>query len=247
MIYCASTRKHGVAKTMSKTVEFRLPLEAIRAYCRQRPIKRLLLFGSALREDFTQESDIDLLVEYAPEADLDAYEIFRQQEDFSEIIGRPVDLGEPRSLKPYIRQEVIESAELIYDVNGIEPGRSKPMPKKPDRDRMRLLDMRDAAEKARRIATGRTRADLDSDDMLDLALVKAIEIIGEAANHVSEDTRALAPDIDWGKIIGMRNRLIHDYTNINLDVLWEVITYQLPPLITALNRLIEAKYGAQDE
>ncbi|MCY3914972.1 MAG: DUF86 domain-containing protein [Chloroflexi bacterium] len=121
------------------------------------------------------------------------------------------------------------------------------MPKKPDRDRMRLLDMRDAAEKARRIATGRTRADLDSDDMLDLALVKAIEIIGEAANHVSEDTRALAPDIDWGKIIGMRNRLIHDYTNINLDVLWEVITYQLPPLITALNRLIEAKYGAQDE
>ena len=132
----------GVANRMSETAEFRLPLEAIRAYCRQRPIKRLLLFGSALREDFHTlwDSDIDLLVEYAPEADLDAYEIFRQQEDFSEIIGRPVDLGEPHSLKPYIRQEVIESAELIYDVNGIEPrqeqarewhepGRSKPMPK----------------------------------------------------------------------------------------------------------------------
>jgi len=142
---------------MNEMAEFRLPLEAIRAYCRQRPIKRLLLFGSALREDFTQDSDIDLLVEYAPEAELDAYEIFRQQEDFSEIIGRPVDLGEPHSLKPYIRQEVIESAELIYDVNGIEPGRSKPMPKKPDRDRLRLLDLRDAAEDAIQFATGRAR------------------------------------------------------------------------------------------
>lgn len=237
----------GVANRMSKTVEFRLPLEAIRAYCRQRPIKRLLLFGSALREDFTQESDIDLLVEYAPEADLDAYEIFRQQEDFSEIIGRPVDLGEPHSLKPYIRQEVIESAELIYDVNGIEPGRSKPMPKKPDKDRLRLLDMRDAAEDAIQFATGRARADIENDRMLKSALVREVEVIGEAANHVSEATRALAPEIDWGKIIGMRNRLIHDYTNINLDVLWDVITYQLPPLISELNRLIEAKYGARNE
>ena len=232
---------------MSKTVEFRLPLEAIRAYCRQRPIKRLLLFGSALREDFTQESDIDLLVEYAPEADLDAYEIFRQQEDFSEIIGRPVDLGEPHSLKPYIRQEVIESAELIYDVNGIEPGRSKPMPKKPDRDRLRLLDMRDAAEDAISIAGGYSRAEIEKIRMLQLALVKAVEIIGEAANHVSEDTRALAPDIDWGDIVGMRNNLIHAYWKINYDALWDVITYQLPPLISELHRLIEAKYGAQDE
>ncbi|MCY3863863.1 MAG: DUF86 domain-containing protein [Chloroflexi bacterium] len=232
---------------MSKTVEFRLPLEAIRAYCRQRPIKRLLLFGSALREDFTQESDIDLLVEYAPEADLDAYEIFRQQEDFSEIIGRPVDLGEPHSLKPYIRQEVIESAELIYDVNGIEPGRSKPMPKKPDRDRLRLLDMRDAAEDAISIAGGYSRAEIEKIRMLQLALVKAVEIIGEAANHVSEDTRALAPDIDWGDIVGMRNNLVHAYWKINYDALWDVITYQLPPLISELHRLIEAKYGAQDE
>ena len=247
MVYCASMRKHGVAKTMSKTVEFRLPLEAIRAYCRQRPIKRLLLFGSALREDFTQESDIDLLVEYAPEADLDAYEIFRQQEDFSEIIGRPVDLGEPHSLKPYIRQEVIESAELIYDVNGIEPGRSKPMPKKPDRDRLRLLDMRDAAEDAISIAGGYSRAEIEKIRMQQLALVKAVEIIGEAANHVSEETKALAPDIDWGDIVGMRNNLVHAYWKINYDALWDVITYQLPPLISELHRLIEAKYGAQDE
>ena len=232
---------------MSETAEFRLPLEAIRAYCKQRPIKRLLLFGSALRDDFTPESDIDLLVEYAPEADINGLDIVRQQKDFSEMIGRPVDLGTPQTLSPYIRQEVIDSAEPLYDVDGIYPSRSKPMPKKPDKDRLRLLDMRDAAEKARRFATGRTRADMESDEMLDLALVKAIEIIGEAANHVSEETRALAPDIDWGDIVGMRNNLVHAYWKVNYDVLWEVITDRLPPLITELNRLIEAKYGARHE
>jgi len=188
-----------------------------------------------------------LLIEYAPEAEIDAYTIPQQQADFCELIGRPVDLGTPQSLSPYIREEVIESAEPLYDVDGIYPSRSKPMPKKPDKDRLRLLDMRDAAEKARRIATGRTRADLDSDEILDLALVKAVEIIGEAARHVSEETRALAPEIDWGKIVGMRNNLVHAYWKINYDELWNVITYRLPPLINELNSLIEAKYGARNE
>ena len=146
---------------MNETAKSQLPLEAIRAYCRERPIRRLLLFGSALREDFSPESDIDLLVEYAPEAKMGGFDIIRQQRDFSEMIGRPVDLGTPQTLSPYIRQEVIDSAEPIYDVDGITPSRSKPMPTKPDKDRLRLLDMRDAAEKARRFATGRTRADLD--------------------------------------------------------------------------------------
>ena len=232
---------------MNKTAEFRLPLEAIRAYCKQRPIKRLSLFGSALRDDFSSESDIDLLVEYAPEADISGYDILRQQKEFSELIGRPVDLGTPQSLSPYIRDEVIDSAEPIYDVAGIPEGRRKPMPKKPDKDRLRLLDMRDAAEDATDIASGYTRVDIEKIRMLQLALVKAVEVIGEAARHVSEETRALAPDIEWGDIVGMRNNLVHAYWKINYDALWDVITEKLPPLITELNRLIEAKYGAGNE
>ncbi len=232
---------------MSMTAKFQLPLEAIRAYCEQRPIKRLSLFGSALRTDFGPDSDIDMLIEYAPEAKIDAYAILRQQADLCNLIGRPVDLGTPQSLSPYIRDEVIESAEPLYDVDGIQPSRRKPMPKKPDKDRLRLLDMRDAAEKARRYAAGRTRADIEDDEILGSALVREVVVIGEAANHVSEETRALAPDIDWGDIVGMRNNLVHAYWKINYDVLWDVITYKLPPLITELNRLIEAKYGVGND
>ena len=163
------------------------------------------------------------------------------------MIGRPVDLGTPQTLSPYIRQEVIESAELLYDVDGIYPGRSKPMPKKPDKDRLRLLHMRDAAEKARRYAAGRARADIEDDEILESALVREVEVIGEAANHVSKESRALAPDIDWGDIVGMRNNLVHAYWKVNYDVLWDVITDRLPPLIIELERLIAAKYGAQND
>ena len=104
------------------------------------------------------------------------FDIIRQQREFSELIGRPVDLGTPQSLNPYIRQEVIESAQPIYDVDGIDPSRSKPMPKKPDKDRLRLLDMRDAAEKARRFAKRRTRAEIEDDEMLQSALVREVMV-----------------------------------------------------------------------
>ena len=232
---------------MSEKVRNWLPLEAIRAYCARQPIRRLSLFGSALRDDFGPDSDIDMLIEYAPEARIDNYAIFRQQADLCKLIGRPVDLGTPQSLSPYIRQEVIDSAEPLYDADGVYPSRSKPMPKKPDRDRLRLLHMRDAAAKARRIAAGRERADLQSDELLELALVKAVEVIGEAANHVSQDTRELAPDIDWGDIVSMRNNLVHAYWKVNYKALWDVVTEDLPPLIAELERLIEDKYGTQND
>ena len=124
-----------------------------------------------------------MLIEYAPEAEPGCLCNLSARSGLARVdrAGR----GPERAaalLKSYIRQEVIESAEPIYDVDGVYPSGSKPMPKKPDKDRLRLLDMRDAAEKARRIASGQRRADLENNEMLELALVKAVEIIGEAAN-----------------------------------------------------------------
>ena len=232
---------------MSKMAKLRLPLEAIRTYCNQRPIRRLSLFGSALREDLKPESDIDMLVEYVPEADISYFDIVQQQIDFSNMIGRPVDLLTPQSLSPYFRQEVIDSAEPLYDVGGIPNSRRLPVPDKPDKDRARLFHMLEAAEKACRIAGGHTRADIEKNEMLELALVKAVEIIGEAAGHVSAESRAQSPQIEWEKIVGMRNNLVHAYFRIDYDVLWQVITDKLPPLIINLKHLISAKYGAQND
>ncbi|MCY4062143.1 MAG: nucleotidyltransferase family protein [Chloroflexi bacterium] len=99
---------------MSETVTINLPLEKIRAYCETQPIRRLSVFGSAARNELTPESDIDLLVEYEPDAPVGYFSMARHMRQLSEIVGRPVDLCTRNGLKHYIRQEVDASARLIY-------------------------------------------------------------------------------------------------------------------------------------
>jgi uncharacterized protein with HEPN domain len=96
--------------------------------------------------------------------------------------------------------------------------------------------MLDAAHEAIEFAQGRARVDLNGDRKLVLALVKDIEIIGEAAYQVSQTARNQLPDIPWDDIIGIRHRLVHAYFDINLDILWRTVADDLPPLIAELER-----------
>ena len=107
------------------------------------------------------------------------------------------------------------------------------------RDAIRLRHMLDAAEEAIGFVQGRTRQDLDHDRMLVLALMKAIEIIGEAAYQVSQETRQSLPEIPWEDIIGMRHRLVHAYFDINLDILWATVQEDLPALLDILRKALE--------
>ncbi|KKL72005.1 hypothetical protein LCGC14_2089280 [marine sediment metagenome] len=97
--------------------------------------------------------------------------------------------------------------------------------------------MIDAAKEALSFASGKSRTDLESNRMLVLALVKDIEIIGEAASRISEEFKASYPQIPWQEIIGMRNRLIHVYFDVDLDVLWSTVTKNLPQLVVELDNL----------
>jgi uncharacterized protein with HEPN domain len=105
-------------------------------------------------------------------------------------------------------------------------------------DLIRLRHMLDAAKEARGFTINRRREDLDRDRQLAWALVKAVEIIGEAAGQLSEEVKAEIPALPWPKIIGMRNRLVHAYFDINLDILWRTITEGLPPIVAELERVI---------
>jgi uncharacterized protein with HEPN domain len=98
--------------------------------------------------------------------------------------------------------------------------------------------MLEAAEKAIRFSEGRSRADLDVDELLALALVRLLEIVGEAATRVAETEREQHGTIPWAQIIGMRNRLIHGYDVVDLDVLWETVRKDLPQLIAGLRSII---------
>ena len=98
--------------------------------------------------------------------------------------------------------------------------------------------MIDRAREALEMVEGRTRADLDRDRQLELSLVRLLEVIGEAANRVPRDVQARYPDIAWPEIIGLRNRLIHGYDSVDLDIVWQTVREDLAPLIGALERPI---------
>ena len=105
-------------------------------------------------------------------------------------------------------------------------------------DRVRLRHMADAAESALRFVKGRARADLDADEMLLFALVRAVEIVGEAATKVSVEARAETLDVSWSVIVGMRNRLVHAYFEVDRDIVWTTVTQALPPLLAQLKSIL---------
>ncbi|MFH0822022.1 MAG: HepT-like ribonuclease domain-containing protein [Pseudomonadota bacterium] len=108
-------------------------------------------------------------------------------------------------------------------------------------DLVRLRHMINAALEAMLFAKGRKREDLDEDRMLTLALVKAIEIIGEAASKMSPELRVKHPEIPWQAILGMRNKLVHAYFQINLDIVWLTTINELPGLIRALADIVQSE------
>ncbi len=108
---------------------------------------------------------------------------------------------------------------------------------RPD-DPSRLRHMLDHAEEAVRLAEGRRREDLDSDRLLNLSLVRLLEIVGEAAARLSDGTRSRCPQVPWPDVIGLRNRLIHGYDTVDFDILWDIIHDDLPPLIAQLQAMI---------
>ena len=99
---------------MSTTLERELPLAAIHDFCKRYPIRELALFGSALREDFRVDSDIDLLVEFELHAPVGMLTLARMQRELCQLLQRRVDLVPKAGLKPLIRDEVLRTAHVLY-------------------------------------------------------------------------------------------------------------------------------------
>ena len=105
-------------------------------------------------------------------------------------------------------------------------------------DEFYLSHMLETAQKAANKVRGLSRDAYDRDENLRLALAHLVQILGEAARHVTSETQATHPEIAWREIIGMRHKIVHDYMNLDEDVLWEVVSRDLPPLIAALEQIV---------
>ena len=107
--------------------------------------------------------------------------------------------------------------------------------------------MHEAARKVILFTKGKSRAEIQSDEKLILALSRLIEIIGEAASRVSKELQECTSPIAWTDIIGTRNRLIHAYFDVDTTVLWHIIQNDLGPLITELESIIDSESGEQQQ
>ena len=105
-------------------------------------------------------------------------------------------------------------------------------------DQVSLVNMLIYAREAVALSGQTSLKDLENDRVMQLALQKLVEIVGKAANRVSEKTQQGRPEIPWPQIIEMRNRLVHGYDDVNLEILWKIVETDLPPLIRQLKDIV---------
>lgn len=105
-------------------------------------------------------------------------------------------------------------------------------------DRVTLRQMLDHIEEAVALAQGRTREDLETERVFFLALLKLVEIVGEAATRVSDSMQNAHPEIPWREVIGTRNRLVHGYDAVDYNILWEIVTADFLPLARQIDGVL---------
>jgi uncharacterized protein with HEPN domain len=106
------------------------------------------------------------------------------------------------------------------------------------KDQSLLLDILIAAKRAIEFTAGLSQDDFISDEKTQSAVVYQIQIIDEAARRLSAETRQAHSEVDWTNIVGMRNRLVHDYSRIDIDIVWDVVSSDLPSLVAAVQPLV---------
>jgi uncharacterized protein with HEPN domain/predicted nucleotidyltransferase len=227
-----------------------LNLDEIAAYCDRWHVTEFALFGSILREDFRPDSDLDCLVVFAAGVRISLFDLVEMQHDLGDRIGRSVDVVMRSSIEAsdnYIRRaEILDTARIIYPpAEHATPSCHRPhqqlppsMTKPNNRDRASLLDILKAAKLAREFGQGMTKSDLERDDVRCSAILYQLTILGEATKRLSRDFRDRYNQIQWQKIAGTRDFLIHEYDAINLDIVVDIINDDLLVFIPAMEALV---------
>ena len=206
----------------------------LKEFCESNGIAKLAVFGSALREDFGPESDVDLLVKLTPDAHKSLLGQEQLQRDISPLFGRRrIDLFEAESLPDYSRDRIIAEAVLLYPCR--QPPKQPPLAVDEDTP-LRL--MRDRARRAVEMTAGRTRQDLEDDRVLFHALCYTVEHLSPHRKRISAATRRELSEIDFDGLSDLRRYLIEQFNAVDLDRLWAAATQTCPTIVSRLDAFL---------
>jgi uncharacterized protein with HEPN domain len=108
-------------------------------------------------------------------------------------------------------------------------------------DAARILDMYLACIEAQEVVADADRQAFDADRVLQLALSRLLEVIGEAARYVSDEYRSSHSEVPWTSIVGLRHRIVHEYFRLDLDIIWRIVTEDVPALSRVLAALVPSE------
>ncbi|OIF89513.1 hypothetical protein A7M93_21690, partial [Acinetobacter baumannii] len=194
-------------------------------YLRERyGVKELGVFGSYLRGEQRQDSDLDLLVDF--EKDISLWDVMELEEFLSERLGVRVDLIMKSSLKfrPHTAEKILKSYVPVVE-NWKDIIRQKEMPKRDYREYIK--DILQECEFVRKYTQGIEYEDFLESDLLRHAVVRALEVIGEAVKNLPNELLEKYPQIEWKRVKGMRDRLAHAYFGVDYELLWKVVKEEL--------------------
>ncbi|MEJ7619575.1 MAG: HepT-like ribonuclease domain-containing protein [Aquificaceae bacterium] len=205
-------------------------------YLRERyGVKELGVFGSYLRGEQRQDSDLDLLVDF--EKDISLWNVMELEEFLSERLGVRVDLIMKSSLRfrPHTAEKILKSYVPVVE-NWKDIIRQKEMPKRDYREYIK--DILQECEFVRKYTQGIEYEDFLESDLLRHAVVRALEVIGEAVKNLPNELLEKYPQIEWKRVKGMRDRLAHAYFGVDYELLWKVVKEELPILCKVVRDML---------
>ncbi|MEP7133583.1 MAG: HepT-like ribonuclease domain-containing protein [Chloroflexota bacterium] len=183
-------------------------------------VRSISLFGSVARNQARKRSDVDLLVEF--ERPIGLFEFARLQLYLEELFGQRVDLVTPEALRKELREGILREAIRA-----------------PRNWKMRVGDILECVAKIQRHTHGYGYDDFAGDDKTVDSVLRNLEIIGEATRHIPSDIKKRYNKLPWQEMQTMRNIVIHEYHGVNLKIIWQTVTEDLPPIIPQLNKILK--------
>ncbi len=223
-------------KTLPTLELFMEELLSLLPYLRERyGVKELGVFGSYLRGEQRQDSDLDLLVDF--EKDISLWDVMELEEFLSERLGVRVDLIMKSSLRfrPHTAEKILKSYVPVME-NWKDIIRQKEMPKRDYREYIK--DILQECEFVKKYTQGIEYEDFLESDLLRHAVVRALEVIGEAVKNLPNELLEKYPQIEWKRVKGMRDRLAHAYFGVDYELLWKVVKEELPSLCKVVRDML---------